>query len=361
MKPGHVFAFTGLIPSLLVGAAFGADQVVLQLRLAGGQPEVHWHANFQLPVSGTFPAYTIQRSTDMRAWEVVAGPVSGGIGVSDETLRLALPPDGGRAFYRVVASVQPAPAGNYGDAVFGYATEFSRELQRLGQLSLDDFVQLYTPTNQYLPGIAFDPTTAQFWDLFNLKGFSLNTNEFAVFQTNGFVVTPRLGSYSFADEFYKIYSADLPVFVSTDAALQAWHRSYIGMLEELEETYLSPRLQSIVQGMAGQLSSLSPQAQGTALEQRCARRGLLPRGGTVTGDRHQQLRAAWTKRADHEHADGDQQPAARRNHPLRHQPRRGLLSVHGSWTLHHVPAPAALLPRDDVVRARRLPLHRVHE
>ena len=70
-----------------------------------------------------------------------------------------------------------------------------------------------------------------------------------------------LGSYSFADSFYKIYSDDLPVFFSTDAALQAWHRSYIAMLEELEETYLSPRLQSIVQGMAGQVPVLWSQAR----------------------------------------------------------------------------------------------------
>jgi hypothetical protein len=241
---------------------------------------LNWHANLQLPVSATYPAYTILRSLDARTWEPVAGPVNGSVGVSDELLRIAAPQAGDHAFYRVVANIQPAEDGNFGDAIFGYGTRFSQEIQRLGQLPLADFVALYGPTNQYLPAISFDPTTAEFWDQFSLDpavhnatnaanprltDFRLNTNEFAVFQTNGFVVSQRLGSYSFADIFYKIYSDDLPVFISTDAALQAWHRSYIAMLEELEETYLSPRLQSIMQGMAGQVPLLWAQGQSTAL------------------------------------------------------------------------------------------------
>jgi hypothetical protein len=33
---------------------------------------------------------------------------------------------------------------------------------------LDDSVALYGPTNGCLPQISFDPTTAEFWDQFNL-------------------------------------------------------------------------------------------------------------------------------------------------------------------------------------------------
>src|SRR5664280_2571333 len=50
-----------------------------------------------------------------------------------------------------------------------------------------------------------------------------------------------------------------------DAALHAWHRSYGGMLEELEETYLAPTLQTVIQGMGGQVFNLSFQASGTAV------------------------------------------------------------------------------------------------
>jgi hypothetical protein len=105
-----------------------------------------------------------------------------------------------------------------------------------------------------------------FWDQFNLDpavhnatnsadprltDFRLNPNEFAVFQTNGFVVSQRLQRDSFADVFYDIYTDDLPVFVSTDAILHAWHRSFVTMLAEIEETCLQPKLSELLDGMAG--------------------------------------------------------------------------------------------------------------
>jgi hypothetical protein len=215
---------------IFVNPGFAADQVILQLRKTGGQAELDWHANFQVPVSATYPAYTVLGSADLQTWQPVGGIVKGGVGVSDEMIRLAVPLTNNQAFYRVVANVQPADDGNFGDAIFGYGTAFSSEIQSLGQLSLGDFVARYGPTNQYLPAIGFDPTTAQYWNQFQTY-FTPTTNEFAVFFTNGFVVAPRLGSYSFADVYYNIFIHDLPVFVSVDSILQAWHRSYISMLE----------------------------------------------------------------------------------------------------------------------------------
>lgn len=279
-KLSRAVVFVGLIGMLTGNAASGVDQIVVGLRKNGAQAEVNWHANLQLPISATYPSYTILRSLDTRSWEPVAGPINGSVGVSDESLRLPVPLAGDHAFYRVVADIQPAGAGDFGHAVFGYGTRFSQEIQRLGQLSLADFATLYGPTNQYLPAIGFDPTTAEYWDQFSLDpaahnatnstdprwfDFRLNAAESAVFQTNGFVVSQRLGSYGFADVFYKIFSDDLPVFVSTDAALQAWHRSYAAMLEEIEETYLAPRLQTILESMAGQVPSLWSQGKTTAV------------------------------------------------------------------------------------------------
>jgi len=234
-----------------------------------------------LPVSAMYPEYAILRSTNMQTWEPVAGPISGSIGVSDEILRVAVPLGGDHAFYRVMADVKLAPDGGGGEAMYGYGTEFSKELQRLGQLSLEDFVTLYTPTNQYLPQISFDPTTAEFWNLFSidpavwnatnnyynqrLYDFRLNPQEFAVFQTNGFVVSQRLERESFADVFYDIYTDDLPVFVPTDAILHAWHRTFVTMLTEIEETCLQPKLSELLNGMAAQVPALWTQASGTAI------------------------------------------------------------------------------------------------
>jgi hypothetical protein len=76
------------------------------------------------------------------------------------------------------------------------------------------------------------------------------TGELAAFTKNGFVVSERLGAHSFAQIFYRTYNRHLPVFVTADALLHAWHRSYDAMLEELESTYLASILDEVLTGMA---------------------------------------------------------------------------------------------------------------
>ncbi len=150
--------------------------------------------------------------------------------------------------------------------VFGYTTVFKQELDKIGQISLQKFAQQYNTNTQYLPQITWDPTKAKFWKEFNLNpnennknpqrkklrhnDFRLNADELAVFKKNGFVVSERLGAESFAEMYYRIYTNDLPVFVSTDSILHAWHKSYDAMLKELEETYIAQSLDEILQGMA---------------------------------------------------------------------------------------------------------------
>ena len=281
-KLGKFVFVGGMSVFIMVHAGFAADQVALQFKSHGPQGEISLRSQMALPVSAMYPEYTILCSTNLETWQPVAGPISGGAGVSDELLRVAVPLAGDHAFYRVVANVKLAPAGNgLGDAIYGYGTEFSRELQLLGQLPLEDFVARYGPTNEYLLQISFDPTTAQFWDWFNvdpaiwnatnsyqdrrLYDFRLNPQEFAVFQTNGFVVSQRLERDSFADVFYDIYTDDLPVFVTTDAILHAWHRSFVTMLAEIEETGFHPTLSNVLVAMSAQVPALWAQSAGTAM------------------------------------------------------------------------------------------------
>jgi hypothetical protein len=114
-----------------------------------------------------------------------------------------------------------------------------------------------TPQPPYLSQISWDPTTAQFWTNFDRAGqpydLRFNTNELAVFRTNGFVVSERLGSASFADAYYRIFNDDLPVFITADSILHAWHRSYESILEELEELQLATLLERVISNSAAQL------------------------------------------------------------------------------------------------------------
>jgi hypothetical protein len=280
--PRHAVLLVLAAVSIFCHALRGADQINLQLRKFTSQGEIALHSQMGLPVSSMYPEYVIQQSSNMLDWITVAGPFSGGVGVSEEQLRVAVPAVDPRSFYRAVASVKLASGGGgVGDAIYGYGTQFGQQLRLIGQLSLDDFVSAYQPTNQYLPRIAFDPTAAEFWNLFNMDpavwnstnrynnwrlfDFRLNPQEFAVFQTNGFVVSQRLERRSFADVYYDLYTDDLPVFVTADSVLQAWHRSVVTMLAEIEETCFQPALSNLVVSMAAQVPALWMQAAGTPM------------------------------------------------------------------------------------------------
>ncbi len=145
-----------------------------------------------------------------------------------------------------------APTTNNGD-VFGYGAAFDKELAKLGQISPLQFKQRYGGKLNYLTKLGFDPTTASFFEGFQKAGFKLTSKELAAFKKNGFVVSERMGGRSFAQIYYQIFTRDLPVFISADSILHAWHRSYDAVLEQLEETYLSKSLDEILTGMADRI------------------------------------------------------------------------------------------------------------
>jgi Protein of unknown function (DUF3160) len=165
----------------------------------------------------------------------------------------------GRALSQPAKQKAKAP----GDDSLGYSAHFERELKQIGKISPKEFGRRYPSQAKYLDKLSWDPTTAKFWDDFNRDpkdlpqnrrfgrfDFRLNEAELAGFKRNGFVVSERMSAGSFAEMYYRIYSRDLPVFVATDSLLQAWHRTYDGMLEELEETYLAASLDEILAAMA---------------------------------------------------------------------------------------------------------------
>ncbi len=63
---------------------------------------------------------------------------------------------------------------------------------------------------------------------------------------NGFVVTERQQTESFVGQFRDIFYKDLPVFVSTDAMLHAFHASYDAILKEAELKFLIPKLKELL-------------------------------------------------------------------------------------------------------------------
>jgi hypothetical protein len=246
--------FWRLIAVLLAAflpVAYGDQDVKLEVISQGTQVEVRWPAQMAIPGTKINPEYTLQRSFDLHTWEDLVSTNSAL--TNGETLSQTVPLANPNEFYRVVAQLDHAldEVGPTRDGeVLGFAGLFGQKLASLGQISTAQFAALYAPPTNYLDKIGWDVTQAKYWDRVNQSEFKLDAHEMGVFTNLGFVVSERLGGYSFADVFYRVYSSDLPVYVSSDAVLQAWHRTYVMALQEIEETYLVGTLQNLLSGTA---------------------------------------------------------------------------------------------------------------
>jgi hypothetical protein len=72
--------------------------------------------------------------------------------------------------------------------------------------------------------------------------FNITTDEMALLQNNGFVVSDRLAFKDFSNAYAYIYWKDLPVLITTDSILHAIHKTYDDLLMRLEEKMLAPQL-----------------------------------------------------------------------------------------------------------------------
>ncbi|HLF19465.1 MAG TPA: DUF3160 domain-containing protein, partial [Bacteroidota bacterium] len=131
---------------------------------------------------------------------------------------------------------------------------YRRFLSAHQNLSTTQLLELH-PAGVFQKAIGYDPTAAIYFS--NIDSLcQLTTDERALLQKHGFVVSERLSRKSFGDAFVEIFHRDLPVFVSTDAILHAMHMSYDVMLKKIELSTLIPDLDSLLSGLHKQLPVL---------------------------------------------------------------------------------------------------------
>ncbi|HQR08234.1 MAG TPA: DUF3160 domain-containing protein [Gemmatales bacterium] len=149
----------------------------------------------------------------------------------------------------------------------GYGVAFDDEIAQLGQITTEQFSRRYALPDNYLKQLSIDPTQAKYFDKFQLidsilpkdlygqpcYDFKLHPAEMDIFTKQGFVVSERMNAPSFAEIYYRLFSRDLPVFISTDSVLHAWHRSFDSILMETETLALAPTLEIILKGMSDKL------------------------------------------------------------------------------------------------------------
>ena len=96
---------------------------------------------------------------------------------------------------------------------------------------------------------------ALYFDSVTIK-YNLTNYEKSLIQNYGFMVSERLPRESFGRSFLEIYNNDLPVFVSTDAILHAFHISYDRILMDVELNILIDKVKSILDQLFAQMPQL---------------------------------------------------------------------------------------------------------
>ena len=97
--------------------------------------------------------------------------------------------------------------------------------------------------------------SALYHDSIEIK-YNLTDYEKTLLNKHGFVVTERLQSGGFGIQFLDIWEKDLPVFISTDAILHAFHLFYDKMLMQVESGVLIDRVTDLLLQMHTSLLDL---------------------------------------------------------------------------------------------------------
>ena len=84
----------------------------------------------------------------------------------------------------------------------------------------------------------------------------LTNDELDLLKQNLFFVTERLSYYNFGQAFHSVYNYDLPVFITTDAVLQALHMSYDQILKNLEREIMARNLEEFLKSLYDNFGNL---------------------------------------------------------------------------------------------------------
>jgi uncharacterized protein DUF3160 len=133
------------------------------------------------------------------------------------------------------------------DAARARFTQLAAGVQRIEGLDASGLASEYPI--RHAAALGYSPGQAELLDRIQASSLSLDGAELDVLEKNGFVVSSRLQFPTFLRGYAAIYMADLPVFVSADALLDALHRSYDAILMDIESQVLIPNLEQLLSSM----------------------------------------------------------------------------------------------------------------
>jgi hypothetical protein len=106
---------------------------------------------------------------------------------------------------------------------------------------------------KFIGNLNLNYSLAQYFDSIATK-YNLTDAEKAAIQKNGFMVSERLSKDSFGQSLLEIFQKDLPLFVSTDAILHAFHISYDRILKDVEVSVIIDSLKTLLTKMHSGIS-----------------------------------------------------------------------------------------------------------
>ena len=132
---------------------------------------------------------------------------------------------------------------------------YKQFLQSHQNMEPDQLMQMH-PTGLFAGDLNLSLTNTRYLDSLAFK-YGLTPHELEMLGQNGFVVSERMKKISFGEAFLEIFHKDLPVFVSTDAILHAFHISYDRILKDAELGFLIGKVKTLMQTLHSQQNYLN--------------------------------------------------------------------------------------------------------
>jgi hypothetical protein len=160
-------------------------------------------------------------------------------------------------------SLAAAPSTDAGSGARALA-QFRGFLKEQGDLEVPDLFQRLGLAKVEEARLPFDPTTVPYFELI-ADELKLTGNEVRTFRERGLVSVDHQRPYSMGSVYYAIYTRDLPVLVTSDSILHAFHRSYDEVLKSLETSLFTTVIDGALAGASAELARSSTRATTPAL------------------------------------------------------------------------------------------------
>ena len=144
--------------------------------------------------------------------------------------------------------------------------DYQNFIQSNSNLSAQNLLQMNN-AGEFKESINSDWNSALYSDSIEIK-FNLSDGEKELIQKNGFVVSERLGKQSFISTIEDIYRKDLPLFITSDMILHAFHKSYDNILIDVEVNTLIPKLKAFLNKLNSEISVLELKYQSSYMRDR---------------------------------------------------------------------------------------------